>query len=239
MANWRKPSDRASETVTFRLRPDERHLLEHLAEIGGTGISDLLRFLIRSRAEELGIEGAPEPRPRRRPGRPPRARPRGEADLAGSPAGPASSPEPGPPAEPGSEASRPAPERRGAVSFADLVNQFIEHFGDRGEGTRRELAETVDFLTAPREGGPILPRETPLDELDSHCLAAARRRIADLDLRFSRKNLYLTYLRMMMHFAVKGEGPAPAVNPVLDLEPFTMRELGSWPTPRGAGEGDR
>lgn len=211
MANYRKPSDKASETVTFRLRPDERRLFEHLAEISGTGLSGLLRSLIIRRAGELGIDQAPEPRPRRGPGRPRKPREPAAAvleEVVSQPPAPALAP-----------------------TFSDIIDGFLEHFGDRGEGTRRELAETVDFLTAARDGGPILPREAAVAKIDSGGLAAARERIAALDLRMPRKNLYLTYLRMMLHFAVKQPGPRPAVNPVLDLEPFTLRELGSRPAP--------
>ncbi|HUT76321.1 MAG TPA: hypothetical protein VM285_01455 [Polyangia bacterium] len=226
MANFRKPSDKASETVTFRLRPAERRLFEHLAEVGGIGLSELLRSLILRRAGELGINQAPAPLPRRGPGRPRKLR---------TPAAAAPAPEVDSPGATPMEVSIPVAPPRAApslgASFSDIIDRFLEHFGDRGEGTRRELAETVDFLTAARDGGPILPRETAVEEIDSACMEAARERIAALDIRMSRKNLYLTYLRMMMHFAVKRPGPRPAVNPVLDLEPLTMRELGSWPAP--------
>ncbi len=226
MANYRKPSERASETVTFRLRPDERRLFEHVAEASGTGLSELLRSMIRRRAEELGIERAPEPRPRRGPGRPRKIRE--PADGA-----PGRTPDPPAPEEAVSAAPAPRPAPPRGPSFSHIIDSFLEHFGDRGEGTRRELAETVDFLTAPREGGPILPRETPVEGIDSRCLSAARDRLSGLEIRISRKNLYLTYLRMMMQFAMKRDGPRPAVNPVLDLAPFTARELGSWPAPPG------
>jgi hypothetical protein len=229
MANWRKPEERASETVTFRLRPDERRMLDHVAAACDFGISDLLRSLIAARARELGLEEPPEPAPRRRPGRPPKRRERDDAVAAQEEAIVASSPGPEEPIASPQPAPRAAGTREERVE--ELIGSFVEHFGDRGEGTRRELSETVDFLTAPRTGGPILARDEALSGIDSRRLAAVRERIAAADLRLSRKNLTLTYLRMMLQFALKREGSRPAVNPVLDLEPFTARELGSWPAP--------
>lgn len=225
MVNFRRAGEKASETVTFRLTPGERAVLDQLAERDGVGITALFRAMLRERAVGLGIEEPPQDGPRRRrPGRPPGKR-LGKARSAAVP----------PPL------SRPAAAGAGASSrgtVGEMIARFRESFGDRGEGTRRDLERTVEVLTAPREGGPLLPVELPLASLDQDAVSELRDRIGRMDLRLARKNLYLTYLRMMLHFAVKEPDLPLESSPAFDLERFTIQELGGWPGVVGdAGSG--
>ncbi|MFO8072081.1 MAG: hypothetical protein R6V85_09425 [Polyangia bacterium] len=198
-------------------------MLDQLAERDGVGITALFRAMLRERAAGLGIEEPPPDGPRRRrPGRPPNKR-TGKARPA------AVQPRLSGPSVTGGSSS-------GTVG--EMIARFRESFGDRGEGTRRDLERTVEVLTEPREGGPLLPDELPLASLDQDAVSKLRDRIGRMDLRLARKNLYLTYLRMMLHFAVKEPDLPLESSPALDLERFTIQELGGWPGVAGdAGSG--
>ncbi len=50
------------------------------------------------------------------------------------------------------------------------------------------------------------------------------------DIRLAKKNLHLTYLRMMLHFGTKQKVVGLDVNPAVYLKPLTMAEVpGNWP----------
>ncbi len=118
----------------------------------------------------------------------------------------------------------------GASFFRDLVSLFREHFSGRAEGTKKELEETILFLCDDGGGEPILSCGTPLGELTSTKLKDVRTAVMKSDIRLAKKNLHLTYLRMMLHFGVKQKVLGLDVNPTVCLSPLTMAEVPeSWP----------
>jgi len=220
MSNYKAPEKKASETVTFRMTLGERKLLEHLAELENRSLTDMVRHLIASHAERNGIRELPPPKPRRKPGRPSRA----EAARLPTPAQEALPDAPQAP----ETAAAPPPVRE--KTFGHLVAHFRKHYAGRADGTRKELEATLAFLTGEDGGEPLLPPDLPLEALTSEKLAEVREAMALTDLRLAKKNLHLTYLRMMMHFAVKEEAIAVTVNPAVDLKPFVLSEMpDSWP----------
>ncbi len=79
-----------------------------------------------------------------------------------------------------------------------------------------------------------MPLDMRLSDLTSQRLGEIRDAVQRADLRLAKKNLHLTYLRMMLHFAVKQPDVALAVNPAADLEPLTIVESrDSWQYFRG------
>ncbi|MBW2277622.1 MAG: hypothetical protein JRF63_09040 [Deltaproteobacteria bacterium] len=228
MVHFKRPGEKACESVTFRLTIDERSLLDHVAGIEGRTLTDLFRELLSTRAAELGIHDAPPPLPRRGPGRPRKP----SAVL------PAQSPRPAPIArDAGSDQLRA---RRSAVTFAELIRRFEIHFADRSESTRAELAETIALVTDESAGEPLLARWMPLLEIGSDRLERIRDHLKDLELRVAQKNLHLTYLRMLFAFAVKEPDMDVDVVPEQDLAPLTARETGAtWSVPPAPPEGDR
>ena len=222
MANYKHPSERASETVTFRLTVDERHLLNHLAEIEEKSLTELIRQLLVEQGKRMGIEEVPLPH---------KVRKRVERPKAQAPV---QRPTPTPHPQPASIPPGPRPvssvSNSGAMTVGDLVDQFREHFSKRAEGTRKELEETVSFLCHEGDGEPLLPPTMALRELTSEKLAQVREKVMKLDLRVAKKNLHLTYLRMLLHWAVKQAEIDLIVNPALDLRPFTLSEIPqAWP----------
>ncbi|MCP4604327.1 MAG: hypothetical protein GY847_28035 [Proteobacteria bacterium] len=218
MAHYRNPEHKASETVTFRLTVKERRLLDHIAEVEQKSLTDLIRSLLIRQAKQMGVEIDEVPvKPRRkRPGRPKTKRER------------VSIPAPYLPED------RRTPDQaeihRIEMTFGDLVEQFREHFSGRAEGTRKELEETLLFFSdRSGDGVPLLPLDMPLSELTSLKLKEVRDAMITLDIRVAKKNLHLTYLRMMLHWAVKQTSIELNMNPALDLKPFTISELPqSW-----------
>ncbi len=219
MSRYKHPEDRASETVTFRLTIREREILENLARAENKSRTDLIRHLLVQRANELGIEDSPvEPRSqtRQKPERPKQTMP--EEDVRTE----------------RKRVERVYREREPqGDSFGDLCEMFRRHFSHRAEGTRKELDDTIQFLGDSSDRAPLLPRNLPLDELTSECLRTVRNAMATMDLRVAKKNLHLTYLRMMLHWAVKQPSIDLNVNPALDLKPFTISEMPeNWPVHR-------
>jgi len=220
MVHYKPPGEKASESVTFRLTVDERSLLDHVAQVEGRSLTELVRELVRARAAELGIHDAPPPLPRRGPGRPrkhppvPRVEPPSVSPHSGDPT-----------------AERRAA-RRAAITFGELVRRFESHFADRGASTRSELAGTIDLVTDDSAGEPLLARWTPLVEVDTDRLVRIRDHLKDLELRVAQKNLHLTYLRMIFAFAVREPDMDVDVVPERDLAPLTARETGAtWSVP--------
>ncbi|MCP4678849.1 MAG: hypothetical protein GY854_25850 [Deltaproteobacteria bacterium] len=217
MANYKHPNDRASETVTFRLTLDERRLFDHLAKRDKKSRTDLLRHLLIARAEQLGIDELPAAPRTKRPGR---QKERPDMSL--------------PATEPATPIVRAtvdsvAPRGQGLV-FSDLIERFRVHFADRAEGTRKELEETIRFLSIGEEGAPLLPLDLYLRDLTSSKLRDVRNAMTRMNLRVAKMNLHLTYLRMMLHWAVKQPDIGLSVNPGLDLKSFTVSEVpNSWP----------
>ena len=239
---------RAGESVTFRLTRREKALLDHLAELEGKTRTDLFRELIELRAREHGVQDAPEKPKRRGPGRPKTTVKTAVATMpvekqeaatverpisvettapirveAAAPPSPPPPPKVEPPPRPVAATSRKA----SAPTVGELADRFRDHFRDRAEGTRRELEQTLRFLL--HEPG-ILDASARVDSLDGAALRDLRRVIKGMDLRFSKKNLHLTYLRMMLSFAVKSMPVVLDANPVEDLAAFTAKELAdAWP----------
>lgn len=229
MPIYKTPDERASESVTVRLTIAERQMLGHLAELEGKTITDFFRDLIAKRAEELNVTELPPPMPRKRPGRPKKrssSMPRSQPPWASSP--PAAAFDEAPTFPNG--AAAPLPEREeGLGTFDELIVRFRDSFSHRADGTRRELEETLDFLMRPTDKPPIIPVHFPVSRLTSEKLQEIRRTIQESDLRLAKKNLHLTYLRMMLHFAVKDADFDLRVNPARDLSPLTIVESGdNW-----------
>ncbi|MCU0664778.1 MAG: hypothetical protein MUC50_20950 [Myxococcota bacterium] len=231
---------RASCTVTFRLTVDERRLLEHLAQVLGVSQTDLVRELLRGKAVALGLESVPsKPRPRR-------GRPRGVAKdapalgdalpLAGTTALRLTEESPRVEAAPMSAAvgleipiiveHDQRAEQRPEPTVAALVQAFREHFSSRAEGTRRELDEALRFFTA-KSGAmdPLLHPDMLLSRLEPSVLSQVRERVRAWDERVARKNLHLTYLRMMLQFGARDArfGLAPTLTE--SIQPLTAIEV--------------
>jgi len=114
---------------------------------------------------------------------------------------------------------------QGAV-FGARAARYRSTFADRGEGTRRELEEALRFFTISRkEEGALLPADLPLSALSSQKLASLREQVRVIPLRLSRKNLYLTYLRMLLHFAFKRGEIAVDATPGAELRAITALEV--------------
>ncbi len=116
-----------------------------------------------------------------------------------------------------------AEEKARADTFYDLVVRFHKSFAHRAEGTKKELEDTIEFLCFGGESA-IIPPETPLGTLTAERLQEIRKFIQVAELRFAKKNLHLTYLRMMLHFGVKERDIDYHVNPSGVLEPLTITE---------------
>jgi hypothetical protein len=115
------------------------------------------------------------------------------------------------------------------ITFGDLVVQFRASFSTRAEGTKKELEEMIIFLCDESQGAPLIAFEMPLYDLTSAKLKQVRDNMMQMAIRVAKKNLHLTYLRMMLHWAVKQENIDLKLNPALDLKPFTITEVpGSW-----------
>ena len=229
MPIYKKPEEKAVETVTVRLTVDERRMLDHLAALDQVTLTDFFRGLIAKRAEERGI-GEPPPRmPRRRPGRPKIKRPVYVPPTVLAPETVESIQQYSqtqPPVQSTSQPPEPKEERTAAafLCFGDLTNRFRDSFAHRAEGTKRELEETISFLCRDAGGPAILPPTIPVADITPERLAEVRTAIRDSSVRLAKKNLYLTYLRMMLHFAVKEPDIDLRINPTRELPPFSIVE---------------
>jgi hypothetical protein len=221
MSTYKKPSEKATETVTFRLTRDERALLGHLAELENATLTDLVRTLVTQRAKELNITEIPEPPPKRRPGRP-------RYKQVPPPTSPIVPPQSVAP-PPITASWIPEPSHT-LITIGDLVTRYRDHFSDRAEGTRRELDDTLRLLTGSGDYPPLVESQMQLTELNSNHVSTIRENIRAMKIRFARKNLHLNYLRMMLHFAIKTEDIKIRVNPAEDLRPLTITESpDGWP----------
>ena len=264
MPIYKKPEDKAVETVTIRLTGDERRMLDHLAALDELTLTDFIRRLIARRAEERHILEPPARKERRRPGRPKMKRESVEplprtSEMREPPTAASAAP---PPAVPVSftessvipevarvsngpvatdvRPSAPSPSISGVVLtqsvyltaqetqppsvFGDLVIRFRNSFVHRAEGTKRELEETIAFLCGDAAGTPIISPVLPLSDITSEYLTEVRDAIRDTDVRLAKKNLILTYLRMMLHFAVKEPDIDLRINPSRELPPLSIVE---------------
>jgi hypothetical protein len=219
MTRYKPPEERASETVTFRLTFEERKMLDYLAEAKQKSLTDLIRYLLNEQAEKMGLGVAPSSRAPKRSGKQKRhKRKQGTGVLPVSD-------------------TRAAGQKEGlglsgggAGFFGDLVSLFREHFSGRAEGTKKELEETIRFLCDDTEGESILSFDMSLGELTSAKLTDVRTVLMKSDIRLAKKNLHLTYLRMMLHFGAKQKVVGLNVNPAVYLKPLTMAEVPeSWP----------
>ena len=252
MPIYRKPEDKAVETVTVRLTVDERRMLDHLAALDQVTLTDFIRRLIAKRAAERGIHEPPPKMPRRRPGRPKMKRSVSEApptildpktdvyaqqEQQTQSQPPLQPPPPSvfasvsaPPPAPVFPTMEAAPTPKEEITapaypcFGDLVERFRDSFAHRAEGTKRELEETISFLCRDADGPAILSPSIPVEELTPERLAEVRTAIRDSAVRLAKKNLYLTYLRMMLHFAVKEPDIDLRINPSRELPPFSIVE---------------
>jgi hypothetical protein len=267
MPIYKKPEERAGETVTIRLTLNERRMLDHLSAVDEMTLTDFIRSLIAKRATELNITEPPPPKVRRRPGRPKKKRPESipsipltkystsddddfplqqdvpveQPSTAASVASTASLtsylpllpnlspvskvPEAAPHLSVFASAYSVIPETQSPSVFGDLVVRFRNSFVHRADGTKRELEDAIAFLCRETLGGrPIIPLDLPLSELTSERLNDVRLSIRDTDARLAKKNLYLTYLRMMLHFAVKEPDIDLRINPSRELPPLSIAE---------------
>jgi hypothetical protein len=233
MPLYKRPEDRASETITIRLTLKERRMLDYLAHLEGKTLTDFLKGLIADRATALEVNEAPELPAGKRPGKAKRFPAGGAARHAPPPVPASPAPLPPPAASPMPDTARavaaPAVESVRPGSFHELVERFRETFAHRADGTRRELEETLEFLRSGRDGMPIIALETPLCTLTGELLLEIRKAVQSSDLRLAKKNLHLTYLRMMLHFGVKDPDIDLRINPARGLEPLTISEApDSW-----------
>lgn len=268
MPIYKKPEEKAVETVTIRLTLDERRMLDHLSTVDEMTLTDFIRNMIAKRAAELNIAAPPPPRPKRRPGRPKMKRPepsssiepttstkpppvarREEPRMSVSSTAPSSKIPPSPEAIPlqGQSPENTPPEvvplqgqnlenespvdafdfgkKKTPAVFGDLAARFRESFVHRADGTKRELEESIQFLCrASEERAPIIPLQLPLCELTAERLAEVRQAVRKADARLAKKNLYLTYLRMMLHFGVKASDIDLRINPSRELPPLSIVE---------------
>ena len=218
MSLYRNPGERASEAVTFRLTVNEKRLLDHLAFRAETTLTDLFRDLLAQRAREIEVEELPPEPVRRRPGRP---RQTPIAKKKAAPATPLT-----PVSVPGEDVNAPM------STFGELVEGFRGSFSNRAEGTRKELEETIRYLRDNATLAALLPGNMPLVDLTSDKLASVRDAMKNMEMRFSRRNLYLTYLRMMFQWAIRQPDITLDIDPKTDLEAFSIKEISNaWPGP--------
>lgn len=250
-------------------------MLDHLAKLDESTLTDFIRGLIFKRAEELGIDEPPPPTPKRRPGRPKMKKKPSipapsmeetEAAVVISDSEPPKLPTPSSPPIPSSALPPPPssvipplppddeildetigpyeqpdepimetedvsipieieePEASDAPSVGDLIERFQDTFVHRADGTKRELADTMDFFFSDKNGSPIIARSLPVEALNSELLRSVREAVKKSELRLAKKNLHLTYFRMLLHFGVKEQDFNIRVNPSKDLEPLTITE---------------
>lgn len=220
MPRYVSPESKAACTVTFRLTYGDRRLLEHLAQSLGTTQTDLFRALLLAKANDLGLS-APPPKERPR-----RGRPKQEAPSAPAPQAPQAFLTQDIPINVVEQRAQPLPEEPRSTTLRELVREFREHFSGRAEGTRRELEDALRVFTVEAFGdGPLLPLALPLAELTLERLAHLRESIRAMDERVARKNLQLTYLRMMLQFGARH--PLLTLPPGLAeaIPPFTALEV--------------
>jgi len=128
--------------------------------------------------------------------------------------------------------SPPPEETLPVTTFGELTIAFRKHFSGRAEGTRAEFEETIIFLQRYFAPDQLLADETPLRDIDLLRLSLVRDRIKVTDIRFPRKNLYLTYIRMMLQYAIKVGCEGLNLTPAQDLPAFTAKEIAdAWPLP--------
>ena len=247
MPLYRSPEERASETVTIRLTQQEKALLDYLAGLEGKTLTDLIRGLVARRAEELEVFEVPTAPRKRRPGRPKKKRPveavaenliSGSAPESDAEISAPSVPPPSVPPMADQTAHqralissnpvrhlllRDADAEGPATTFYELLVRFHKSFAHRAEGTKKELEDTIEFLCFGGDTA-IIPPDTPLSAITSERLKEIRQTIQNADIRFAKKNLHLTYLRMMLHFGVKERDVDFHVNPSGELEPLTITE---------------
>ncbi len=197
---------------------NEKRLLDHLAFRAGTTLTDLIRDLLARRAREIEVEELPPETVRRRPGRP-RKTPIATKTAA--------------PATPLTPLSVVAEDVNTPMStFGELVEGFRNHFSDRADGTRKELDETIRYLRDNTALTALLRRNMPLVDLTSDKLASVRDAMKNMEMRFSKRNLHLTYLRMMIQWAIRQPDVTLDIDPKTDLEAFSIKEISNaWPGP--------
>ncbi len=223
MPKYKKPSERSSETITFRATQRDKQLLHHVAEMENTSVTGLILSLTHKRAFELGIQEVPAPPPKKRPGRPKKVK-----DTTKRP------PETGIPSIIPNQILSDV-EQDTINTFGGLVLNFRQYFKGRAEGTRREANETIVFLMDESSGEELINKNLPLSELTGDFFKAIREAIKDMEIRFAKKNLHLTYLRMILHWALKQQNIDLHFNPATVLEPFTAKEMANdWQRPSNA-----
>lgn|GEM_PF-5550711 len=245
MPLYKKPQDKATETATFRLTRREKQLLHYLAQRAELTATDWVRLMIAQGAagldEQPDLDALPA---RRKPGRPKKKRATAHhvpQATAAHPEAPAPAPQtaeppqvlPAPQPAPGPQAP-PALSDAPLLSLGDLIAAFRAHFATRSEGTRAEFEEAIGFFLTPQHGAAILDERMPLRAFDAAHLANIREYMRTAELRFPRKNLYLTYLRMLFQFALR-QGVTLPIVPTRDLAPLTAKEVSdAWPAPAPA-----
>ncbi len=199
---------------------NEKRLLDHLAFRAETTLTDLFRDLLAQRAREIEVEELPPEPVRRRPGRPRKTPIETKTAVPATPLTPVSEPE--------EDVNAPM------ATFGELVEGFRGHFSDRAEGTRKELDEAIRYLRDNTALTALLRRNMPLSDLTSDRLASVRDAMKNMEMRFSKRNLHLTYLRMMLQWAMRQPDVTLNIDPKTDLEAFSIKEISNaWPGPLG------
>ena len=197
---------------------NEKRLLDHLAFRAETTLTDLFRDLLTQRAREIEVEELPPEPVRRRPGRPRKTPIETKTTVPATPLTPVSEPE--------EDVNTPM------STFGELVEGFRGHFSDRAEGTRKELDEAIRYLRDNTALTALLRRNMPLSDLTSDRLASVRDAMKNMEMRFSKRNLHLTYLRMMLQWAMRQPDVTLDIDPKADLEAFSIKEISNaWPGP--------
>ncbi|MBN2803882.1 MAG: hypothetical protein JXR91_12380 [Deltaproteobacteria bacterium] len=222
MTYYKDASTRASETVTIRLTLDEKRILDHLSHIQNITKTDLIRNLLSDNAKSLGITHIPDPPIKKGRGRPKskKAEALNIAPTIEIIQNNALTTE----AENTSHTTS-IETSDDAYTFIDLANDFLDHSKDRGEKVLKEINETVSYLTKPNGYAIFIRPKTSLKEITDHFLLALRDSLKDAPLRFPLKNLYLTYLKMILNFGINKELFENDINPSEILNSFTAKEV--------------
>ncbi len=246
MPIYKSPEEKAVETVTIRLTNNERRLLNYLAQLESVTITDFLRMLIVKRADELKVTELPPPTVRRRPGRPKKLKDETAKDKTAPSHLRVPIPSIGISPEVLHQEQSSFFHNDESIeqsykndlfvdrivethaetqkTFRDLAVGFKESFIHRAEGTKRELEEAIQFLCTDHGYGAIISPNLPIHEITSDTLKEVRNNIRDSNVRLAKKNLFLTYLRMMLHFGVKEADFELRINPSKELPPLQISE---------------
>jgi hypothetical protein len=254
MSGRKKISQKAVETVTFRLTQKEKRLLEYVASVENKTNTDLIKDLVLEKAEELNIKELPPLPIKKRPGRPKKIRAdktdaashtelietdyreneknfksvkeeaAKKSEIAIVSESVISPQQTNPENSTDTVISTVKTAEKGPLSLDYLATAFKNHFASRSEGTKRELKDALDYLIYNNNLNEFVTASMQLNELNEQHLAALRTSLKDAVLKFSKKNLYLTYLRMMLQWGMK-KGYLKEMDLNSCLKGFSAREV--------------